>query len=137
MADEQNEAEFTRLFFQGTGYPGDSEDCLYLNVYAPEGGCGNRSVIFWLYGGQLQSGTAMQDLYDGSSFAAHQDVIVVSANYRTNGMVVPCFRLIVTDHFSIWIFEFPRDPNRRAERRLPRSASGSGLGTAQYCCFWR
>ncbi|KAG8532507.1 uncharacterized protein KY384_002384 [Bacidia gigantensis] len=81
---QQFQSEFIRMFYQGTGYPGDSEDCLYLNVYAPTQGAEGKSVLFWIYGGNLQVGTAMQDLYDGSSFAANQDVVVVSANYRTN-----------------------------------------------------
>lgn len=40
--------------------------------------------MFWIYGGALQFGNAGQAAYDGSSFAAYQDVIIVSANYRTN-----------------------------------------------------
>lgn len=65
----------------------ESEDCLYLNVYAPSTASesGGRAVMFWIYGGSLQFGNAMQPLYDGSAFAAYQDVIVVTANYRTNG----------------------------------------------------
>ena len=65
----------------------ESEDCLYLNVYAPStpaGGTG-RAVIFWIYGGNFAQGTAGRSLYDGSSFAAYEDVIVVTTNYRTNG----------------------------------------------------
>lgn len=34
----------------------------------------------------LDIGTAGQPLYNGSAFAAYQDVIIVSANYRTNGL---------------------------------------------------
>ena len=41
--------------------------------------------MFWIHGGGLQYGTAMQSLYDASAFAAYQDVIVVTINYRTNG----------------------------------------------------
>lgn len=41
--------------------------------------------MFWIYGGSLQFGNAGQPGYDGSSFASYEDVIVVSANYRTNG----------------------------------------------------
>jgi carboxylesterase type B len=70
--------------FGGSGYPGESEDCLYLNVYAPATGAG-KPVMFWIYGGGLEFGTAGQYIYDGSSLASNQDVVVVSANYRTNG----------------------------------------------------
>lgn len=40
--------------------------------------------MFWVYGGNLQFGDAGLATYDGSSFAANQDVIVVTTNYRTN-----------------------------------------------------
>lgn len=66
---------------------GESEDCLYLNVYAPSTPPppGGRAVMFWIYGGSLQFGNAGMYAYDGSAFAAYQDVIVVTTNYRTNG----------------------------------------------------
>lgn len=41
--------------------------------------------MFWIYGGALESGYAGLDSYDGTNFAAFQDVILVSTNYRTNG----------------------------------------------------
>ncbi|KAF2852057.1 alpha/beta-hydrolase [Plenodomus tracheiphilus IPT5] len=72
---------------------GESEDCLYLNVYAPaavggEASVGERgkgrAVLFWIYGGSLQFGHAGHPWYDGSSFASYEDVVVVTTNYRTN-----------------------------------------------------
>ena len=53
---------------------------------APEGGSTDKPVLIWLYGGLLRSGIAMQDNLNGFGFAATQDVVAVSANYRTNGM---------------------------------------------------
>jgi carboxylesterase type B len=41
--------------------------------------------MFWIYGGNLNFGYSGLPSYDGSVFAAHQDVIVVTTNYRTNG----------------------------------------------------
>jgi hypothetical protein len=66
---------------------GESEDCLYINVYAPASPApkGGRTVMFWLYGGDLVCGHNSWPYYDGSNFAAHQDVIIVAPNYRTNG----------------------------------------------------
>ena len=71
--------------------PGDdvvsaSEDCLYLNVYAPANATddGDKAVMFWIPGGALQYGHSGQPIYDGSGFAAFQDVILVTINYRTN-----------------------------------------------------
>lgn len=77
--------QFTRYIFNDPA-PAESEDCLYLNVYAPStpaAGKG-RAVMFWIYGGSLQFGTAGMAVYDGSAFAAYEDVIVVTTNYRTN-----------------------------------------------------
>ncbi|CVL07575.1 related to acetylcholinesterase/Butyrylcholinesterase [Fusarium mangiferae] len=62
----------------------ESENCLFLNVYVPGTTTRNKAVMFWIYGGNLQFGNAGQPNYDGAFFAAYQDVIVVSANYRTN-----------------------------------------------------
>ena len=41
-----------------------------------------------IYGGGLQFGNAGQPAYDGSWFASYEDVVVVTVNYRTNGMLV-------------------------------------------------
>lgn len=40
--------------------------------------------MFWIYGGNLQFGDAGLSFYDGSTLAAHENVIVVTTNYRTN-----------------------------------------------------
>ena len=66
--------------------PVESEDCLYLNVFTPATATTNSglSVLYWIFGGDLEFGDAGIPPYDGSSFAAHQNVIVVTANYRTN-----------------------------------------------------
>ncbi|PHH69000.1 hypothetical protein CDD83_5863 [Cordyceps sp. RAO-2017] len=65
---------------------GESEDCLYLNVFAPAGATSgsNKAVMFWVFGGGFSFGSGMLPLYDGTSFAENQDVIVVTPNYRTN-----------------------------------------------------
>jgi carboxylesterase type B len=67
--------------------PEESEDCLYLNVWVPTGDApdGGWPVMFWLYGGNLQFGTAGLPMYSGEHIAADRGVIVVGTNYRTNG----------------------------------------------------
>lgn len=57
-----------------------SEDCLSLNVWAPEN-AENAPVFVWIHGGALVSGTSSFDMYDGSRLA-QQGVVVVSINYR-------------------------------------------------------
>lgn len=63
----------------------ESEDCLYLSVYAPSSPPppGGRSILFFINGGNFQFGSG--NVMDGSRFAAYEDVVFVSANYRTNG----------------------------------------------------
>lgn len=77
--------EFARAIFNNPP-PAESEDCLYLNVFAPSAPASSegRSVLFWIYGGALEFGNAGNPIYDGSLLAAYQDVIVVTVNYRTN-----------------------------------------------------
>jgi acetylcholinesterase len=85
VTDPEARRNFTITAFN-RGNPEESEDCLYLNVYAPStptSGAG-RAVLYWIYGGSLQFGTAGTFVYNGSFFAAYEDVIVVTVNYRTN-----------------------------------------------------
>src|SRR5262245_47523662 len=61
-----------------------SEDCLFLNVWAPAAAVGSSTrlpVMFWIYGGGLSYGSAAWPWYDGAAFA-RQGVVLVSINYR-------------------------------------------------------
>ena len=57
-----------------------SEDCLFLNVWAPQG-AHNTPVLVWIHGGALTSGSSSERLYDGAKLAA-RGVVIVSINYR-------------------------------------------------------
>ncbi|XP_023370519.1 carboxylesterase 5A [Otolemur garnettii] len=65
-------------------YPkfGTSEDCLYLNIYAPaHADMGSQlSVMVWFPGGAFEMGSA--SVFDGSALAAYEDVLVVTTQYR-------------------------------------------------------
>ena len=82
--------DFTIHVFNNPNGPAleESEDCLYLNVWTPSSPppANGRAVMFWLYGGATEFGSGSLAYYDGSSFAANQNVIVVTINYRTNSM---------------------------------------------------
>jgi len=65
----------------GVGPPPMSEDCLQLNVFAPEGATGDTPVMVWIHGGGYVNGSATADLYDGTALA-RQGVVVVTINYR-------------------------------------------------------
>lgn len=56
-----------------------SEDCLYLDVYAPPN-AQNLPVMVWIHGGANTWGFA--DQYNGSQLAMDQNVIVVVVQYR-------------------------------------------------------
>ena len=59
-----------------------SEDCLYLNVYAPAGPVQSPlPVMVWIHGGSNRVGSGSQPIYDGTSLAAH-GVLLVTINYR-------------------------------------------------------
>jgi len=63
-----------------------SEDCLFLNVWAPGWSHETRlPVMVWLHGGSNRVGSGTEDAYDGTALAAH-GVIVVTLNYRLGAM---------------------------------------------------
>ena len=58
-----------------------SEDCLYLDIYAPKKKSeGLLPVMFWIHGGGNTSG--LKDLYNFSKFVKKHNVIVITINYR-------------------------------------------------------
>jgi len=81
----------------GVGKPGSregSEDCLYLNVYAPKLSAGELAgaalpVMVWIHGGGNTTGHAA--FYNGQVLAERERVLVVMLNYRLGpfGWFVP------------------------------------------------
>jgi para-nitrobenzyl esterase len=57
-----------------------SEDCLFLNVFAPHG-ASHAPVMVWIHGGAHRFGSGSGPIYDGTNFAK-DGVILVSINYR-------------------------------------------------------
>lgn len=60
--------------------PAESEDCLYLSVWAPEG-ARDLPVMVWIHGGGFLSGSGDEVRHDGASLAS-RGVVVVTFNYR-------------------------------------------------------
>lgn len=58
-----------------------SEDCLALNVWAPDGAQG-LPVMVWIHGGAYTFGSGGASLYDGGNLARDGEVVVVSINHR-------------------------------------------------------
>ena len=65
------------------GEEATSEDCLYLNIWAPpaEPQARNAPVVLWLYGGGFSIGSASMPNYGGEGLAK-KGVVYVSAAYR-------------------------------------------------------
>lgn len=62
--------------------PGESEDCLTLNVWTPaKDRHAKLPVMVWIYGGGFVAGTTSEPRQDGEHLA-HKGVVVVSMNYR-------------------------------------------------------
>ena len=58
-----------------------SEDCLYLDIYAPgEATASDLPVMLWIHGGSNLTGH--KGTYDFSRFAAREQVVVETINYR-------------------------------------------------------
>jgi len=58
-----------------------SEDCLFLNVWAPAGRAAKAPVLVWVHGGGFNSGSGAIPIYDGAALAA-RGAVVVTLNYR-------------------------------------------------------
>ena len=71
---------------QSTAPIGQSEDCLFLNIYVPASATPKSKlpVYYWMHGGALIFGAGFQ--YDASVMAATNDVIVVTINYRLGAL---------------------------------------------------
>jgi para-nitrobenzyl esterase len=74
---------FGDMVFRANGM---SEDCLYLNVWAPAGFSASRMpaklpVLVYFYGGGFVAGDGSELRYDGASLAA-RGIVTVTVNYR-------------------------------------------------------
>ena len=67
----------------GENEAGVGEDCLTLNVWTKDMDAENKPVMVYIHGGGFAWGGTADPLYNGSTIVEqHEDVIVVSMNYR-------------------------------------------------------
>jgi para-nitrobenzyl esterase len=57
------------------------EECLNLNVWAPDPAAAGLPVLVWIHGGSFMNGSGSVGEYDGSAFA-RDGVVCVTINYR-------------------------------------------------------
>lgn len=101
-----------------------SEDCLYLNVWAPESGT-DMATMVWIHGGGFFLGGSSLDVYDAKYLSSFANIIVVSINYRLgplgfmflNHSEVPGNMGLLDQHLALrWIHDniraFGGDPDR-------------------------
>jgi len=73
------------------GSNGESEDCLYLNIWAPAGGTAltasgaGAPVYVFFHGGSFSKGAGSKSVNDGTNFA-EKGIILVTVNYRLNAL---------------------------------------------------
>ena len=76
------QSKFFTARANGTFQP-RSEDCLTLNVFAPDSQSSTkRPVMVFNYGGAYILGGSATPIYDGAFLARARDVVVVTVNYR-------------------------------------------------------
>lgn len=61
-----------------------SEDCLYLNLYVPDG-AEKAPVLFWIHGGASMVGSGARPEYDGRTLS-REGIIVVTFNHRLGAL---------------------------------------------------
>jgi para-nitrobenzyl esterase len=71
---------FDDMIFQDNG---ESEDCLFLNVYTPADATGKSKlpVMFWIHGGGYSGGASNEPRHNGD-FLPTKGVVLVTINYR-------------------------------------------------------
>ena len=123
-----------------------SEDCLYLNIWAPADPGEKCGVLVWFYGGSLQNGNADSPVYDGHAYA-RDGVVLVTVGYRVGVFGFMCHPDMAAedpegcvgnfghrDQLAAlkWIHEniaaFGGDPNRV-------TVSGQSAGSASCCAM--
>jgi carboxylesterase type B len=63
-----------------------SEDCLFLNVYAPVTPASGRAVMVFIHGGNFRQGSGSTGMYDGTVFVNTSEVVLVTMNYRLGAL---------------------------------------------------
>jgi para-nitrobenzyl esterase len=80
----QPEMQSIALSGRNAGVQG--EDCLSLNVWSPGTEGARRPVMVWIHGGSFLTGSGSTPWYDGTAFARHGDMVVVTINYRVGAL---------------------------------------------------
>jgi para-nitrobenzyl esterase len=89
-----------------TNRPGgaSSEDCLFLNIWAPQG-ARSLPVMVWIHGGGYTRGSGAQPVYDGAALA-RRGVVLVTINYRLGRLGFFAHPALKAEHDA----KYPNEP---------------------------
>ena len=82
-----------------------SEDCLYLNIWAPAEPEGPCAVLVWFYGGALQNGNADSPQTNGLAYA-RDGVVLVTVGYRVGLFGFMCHPDMRAEDANGWVGNF-------------------------------
>ncbi len=119
-----------------------SEDCLYLNLYVPEG-AKDLPVLFWIHGGASIVGSGSRPEYDGRALS-REGIIVVTFNHRLGALGFLAHPSLtaeqgVSGNWGVWdivaawnwvrrnIRQFGGDPDR-----ITLGGQSAGAGATEY-----
>lgn len=90
---------YGKEFFSDPAFDvGMSEDCLYLNLWAPKN-AQNCPVAVWYHGGGFQNGNGAEPEFDGEAFS-RRGILLVTVNYRLGFLGWFCHPALRTDGVS-------------------------------------
>jgi len=75
---------YKEFYSSDDAYDTMSEDCLYLNIWAPKNSK-DAPVAMWIHGGALNHGHSYEMEFDGAEYAK-RGVILVTINYRLGAL---------------------------------------------------
>ena len=84
IAVQHHHIEFPQLFGWLKSDSPMSENCLTLNVYAPEPTAEKHPVVVYFHGGSFSHGASSAPCLNGARLAQSQQVVVVTVNHRLN-----------------------------------------------------
>ncbi|KAJ7177384.1 Carboxylesterase family-domain-containing protein [Mycena crocata] len=100
-------SDATQFLFNDPPPTSEDEDCLFSNVWAPSTNTKvKKPVLFYIYGGGFNFGTASVPMFDGTYLAANQDIVVVTINYRLPSLLTHFLDGISTGNVGPLVLDF-------------------------------